>query len=131
VSSKEQLKVFALVIPETKPGIYASLQHGFCEAAAELHYQVIVCDTGESTIKQSDSLMQLIDQSVAGVAVVPVSGSRPYQLSVVQNANIPVIQLNRRVEGVSAPLISLSYSDLGGMAARVLANNGHQHVLMM
>jgi DNA-binding LacI/PurR family transcriptional regulator len=130
-ANKEQLKVFALVIPETKPGIYASLQHGFCEAAAELHYQVIVCDTGESSIKQSDALMQLIDQSVAGIAVVSVPGSRSYQLRVVQNANIPVVQLNRRVEDVSAPLISLSFSDLGGMAARVLANNGHQHILML
>jgi len=130
----EHLKVFALVIPGTEPGIYSAIQHGFGEAAAELQYQIMVCSTGESLIKQSDALMQLMDRSVAGIAIVPPdqpSQGRAYQIQVVQRANIPVVQLNRRLEGAKSPLISLSFSDLGAMAARVLANSGHVSVNMV
>lgn len=127
-------KIFALVIPETEAGIFAAVQHGFCEAAAELQYQVLVCSTGESMVKQSDVLMQLIDRSVTGIAIAPtgqIPHGQPHQLNVVQKAGIPIVQLNRRIEGGRAPSILLSFKDLGAMAARVLVSSGHTAVMMV
>ena len=96
------LDIFALIIPESRSGFYPSLQRGFNEAAAAIQNQVIVSDTDNDPLKQADVILQLIDKSVAGVAIVPttISPTPSHQLRPLQDRNIPVVFCHRRVEGI-------------------------------
>ncbi len=133
-SARERLKsgldLYALVIPETRVGYYPSLQHGFNEAAAAIHNQVIVCDTGNDILRQADAILQLMDKNVAGAAIVPAS-LRPtpgHQLRPLQDRNLPIVFCHRRVEGIRAPLVSFPAVEVGRLAGRTLAGRGHRRV---
>ncbi len=127
----EYFKAFTLVVPALEPGIYASLQHGFCDEASKTRHQVVVCCSNEDMNKQSDAVLQLLDQRVAGVALAPLPGSPPYLVRTLQEAGIPVVQLNHTIEGVKSPVVTLSFQKLGHMAARVLADHHHRRIAII
>jgi GntR family transcriptional regulator, arabinose operon transcriptional repressor len=122
--------LFALIIPETRGGFYPSLQRGFHEAAAALHHQVIVVDTGNDAFRQADMILKLIDSSVAGVAIVPttISETPAHHLRPLQARNIPVVFCHRRVEGIDAPFVTYPHLDVGRMAGKKLVSLGHRRV---
>lgn len=122
------LDIFALVIPDTRLGFYPSLQRGFHSASTERHNQVIICDTNNDPFRQADSLLQLIDKKVAGVAIVPttVPATPAHQLRPLRERGIPIVFCHRRVEGVHAPLISFSALEVGKMAAKAMLQKGHR-----
>lgn len=122
--------IFALILPETETGFYPSLQKSFEEAAARLHNQVIVCNSGNEIGRQGNSILQLIDLQVAGVAVVPTTNplTPAFQLRQLQSRGMPVVCCSRRVEGVKTPLLAIPFEEVGRLAGRVIREYGHRHV---
>ena len=124
------LDIFALVIPETRTGYYPSLQRGFNEAAAACQNQVIVCDTDNDAMRQADSILQLMDKRVAGVAIVPttLTPTPAHQLRPLQERGIPIVFCHRRIEGIRAPLVSFQAEEVGRLAGQSFAARGHRRV---
>jgi DNA-binding LacI/PurR family transcriptional regulator len=122
------LDIFALVIPDTRGGFYPSLQRGFHTASVERHNQVIVCDTDNDPFRQADAFLQLIDKKVAGVAVVPTTSpvTPAHQIRPLHERGIPIVFCHRRVEGIHAPLVSFSASEIGKLAGRAMLEKGHR-----
>lgn len=124
------LAAFALVLPETQAAFYPSLQRSFDEAAAQVHHQLFVCNTGNNVDRQGNIILQLLDKQVAGVALVPVTlpPTPAYQVRQLQKAGIPVVCCHRRVEGVSTPLLAIPFFEIGRMVGRSLIEHGHRRV---
>lgn len=127
---KRGLDIFALVVLETRGGYFPSLMHGFITAASDIQHQTIICATNDDVERQSDIVLQLIDKGVGGVAINPTD-KRPtpaYQVRQLQEQGIPVVLCHRGVEGVSAPLLSISFREVGRLAGKALAEHGHQRI---
>lgn len=124
------LNILALVIPEALSGFYPSLQHSFEESARHSQNQMIVCCTRNNIDKQGNAILQLIDNQVGGVAIVPASTppTPAYQIRQLQKAGIPVVLCHRPVEGIVAPLLGLPYEEIGRLAGEALMELGHRHV---
>lgn len=124
------LAAFALVLPETQAGFYPSLQRSFDEAAANVHHQLLVCNTGNNVDRQGNIILQLMDKQVAGVALVPVTlpPTPAYQVRQLQKSGIPVVFCHRRVEGASAPLLAIPFLEIGRLVGRALVEQGHKRV---
>lgn len=122
------LDIFALVIPDTRGGFYPSLQRGFHTASVERHNQVIVCDTDNDPFRQADAFLQLMDKKIAGVAMVPTTSpvTPAHQIRPLHERGIPIVFCHRRVEGIHAPLVSFSASEVGRMAGRAMLGKGHR-----
>lgn len=125
---RRRLDVFALLLPETQAGLYPSLQRSFDEAAAEVHHQLLVCNTLNNVDRQGNAILQLMDKQVAGVALVPVTqpATPAYQVRQLRKAGIPLVYCHRRVEGVSAPWLAIPFWELGRMVGRALVERGHR-----
>jgi DNA-binding LacI/PurR family transcriptional regulator len=129
---RQKLDVFALVLPEVSVSLYPSLIRGFIEAAAVANHQVLVCDTRMSTHVQGDMILQLLDKNVAGVAIVPmVDPMPPYQLDILRSHGIPVVFCHRRPQGLSAPLISWPWEEVGRRAAEAIVSRGHRKIAFL
>jgi DNA-binding LacI/PurR family transcriptional regulator len=124
------LDVLALVLPETEVGFYPSLQRSFDETAWRFHDQILVCQSNNDLDRQGNVILQLIDKEVAGVAIVPVSAppTPAFQVRQLHKANIPVVFCHRRVPGVRAPLLAIPFHDVGRLAGRAIADQGHRRV---
>lgn len=124
------LDILALVIPELVSGYYPSLQHSFEESASQSQNQMLVCCTRNNVDKQGNVILQLIDNQVGGVAIVPASTppTPSYQIRQLQKAGIPVVLCHRPVEGISAPLLGLPFKQIGKLAGESLIKFGHRRV---
>lgn len=124
------LDAFALVVPETRTGYYPSLLHGFENAAGEVQHQAIVCSTENDVGRQANIVLQLMDQQVGGVALVPTTDPPTPACHVrqLQERGIPVVFGHRRVDGVRAPLLAIPFREVGRMAGRALVEHGHRRV---
>lgn len=126
------LDIFAFVLPETRTGFYPSLQRSFEQAAALTQNQVLVCCTENKVDMQGNTILQLIDKHVAGVALVPatVVTTPAYQIRQLQQHGIPVVFCHREVKGVQAPLLSIPFREVGLLAGQTLLNHGHRSVAL-
>jgi DNA-binding LacI/PurR family transcriptional regulator len=130
---KSGLDIFALVIPETRQGYYPSLQRGFHEASADRHDQVIVSDTDNDSFRQADTLLQLMDKKVAGIALVPTTSppTPAHQIRPLREGGIPIVFCHRGVEGVPAPLVAFSALEVGRLAGTAMLSRGHRRVAFL
>ncbi|QGQ25134.1 GntR family transcriptional regulator [Gimesia benthica] len=122
------LDILALVIPEVLSGFYPSLQHSFEESASQTQNQMLVCCTRNNIDKQGNVILQLIDNQVGGVAIVPASTppTPGYQIRQLQKAGIPVVLCHRPVEGITAPLLGLPFREIGRLAGEALVAQEHR-----
>lgn len=125
--------IFALVVPESRVGFYPSLLHGFETAASDVQHQTLICSTDNNVERQADIVLQLLDKEVGGVAMVPTTmpTTPAHQVRQLQKHGVPVVFCHRRVEGISAPLLAIPFRDVGKMAGKAFAENGHQHVVLI
>lgn len=126
------LDIFAFVLPEIRTGFYPSLQRSFEQAAALTQNQVLVCCTENKVDMQGNTILQLIDKHVAGVALVPatVPATPAYQIRQLQQHGIPVVFCHREVEGIEAPLLSIPFREVGRLAGQTLLQQGHRSVAL-
>ncbi|WP_437224500.1 substrate-binding domain-containing protein [Planctomicrobium sp. SH661] len=125
---KKGQDLLALIVPETSVGFYPGLQVGFEAAAAAHHNQVIVCHSNNEIDKQGNSILQLMDLQVAGVAIVPTTSPETpaYHLRQLHERGIPVVCCSRPVTGVQTPLIALPFEEIGLQAGTRLREEGHR-----
>lgn len=125
--------LFALIIPETAAGFYPSLQMSFEEAAAGFHNQVIICNSNNEIDKQGNSILQLMDLNVAGVAIVPTTNppTPPFHVRQLRERGIPVVCCSRPIEGVQAPLLAIPFEEVGSEAGKLIREAGHQSVAFL
>jgi GntR family transcriptional regulator, arabinose operon transcriptional repressor len=130
VQRPAQLAAFALILPEVRRSLYPSLVRGFGRAAGERTQQVMVCQTDNSVPKQADTILQLLDKRVAGVAIVPTTTPETptYHIRVLQDHDIPVVFCHRSVAGTTAPCITWDAGEVGRMAGRFLLDCGHKRM---
>jgi GntR family transcriptional regulator of arabinose operon len=128
-----QLAAFAIILPEIQSGHYPALVDAFAAAASEMHYQILVCTTGNEINRQGEIILQLLDKRVAGVALLPptVGATPDYHFRQLQNQGIPIVMLHRSVKGVSAPLIAIPFEDIIYKACDLLIEKGHRRIAFL
>jgi DNA-binding LacI/PurR family transcriptional regulator len=128
--ARQQLDVFALIAPELRQGFYPSLVHGFEQASTGCQHQVVVSNSNNDVRHQGDLVLQMIDRSVGGVALNPVTSAitPAYQIRQLQEHKIPVVFCHRTVEGVSAPCVTWSGEGVGLKAGTALRKLGHSRI---
>jgi GntR family transcriptional regulator, arabinose operon transcriptional repressor len=138
------LDIFALVVPDTRRGFYPSLLNAFGAAASAIHHQTIVCCSDTNEERQAAIVLQLMDKGVGGVALNPVgqlmnkaaddvalNDPMPvYQVRQLRERGIPVVFLHHRIEGITAPALTISNYEVGHMAGKAFAEHGHQRAAM-
>ncbi len=90
-------------------------------------------NSGNDIGRQADLILQIIDQSVAGVAIVPTTmpTTPVHQIRQLQKNRIPVVFCHRTVEGISAPSVVFSGKEIGNKAAELFLTNGHRKIAML
>ncbi len=127
---KKGQDLFALIVPETSAGFYPTLQMSFEAAAASRNNQVIVCNSNNEIDKQGNSILQLMDLHVAGVAIVPTTTPETpaFHIRQLHERGIPVVCCSRPVSGVQTPLLSIPFEKIGEQAGALIREAGHRRV---
>ena len=131
--SRKSLQAFALVAPELQNFFYPSLVAGFEEFCSSASFQTLVRSSANDVYRQGDQILQLIDQRVSGVAIVPVAPVQtpPHQIRQLHENHIPVVYCHRPVPGVVAPCVTWSGEAVGHAAGLELIRHGHKRIAVV
>lgn len=126
-------QLFGLTLPELRAGMYQALQAGFNTSMSATGANMIVCDIAQDLHLQVDALLQLAHRGVSGIAMVPISSAKTpvHHVSILRQNRIPLVFCHRRVEGIRAPLVGFSPFDMGYVAGKELARQGHRSIAMV
>ena len=127
--AKEKKTGFALVVPEIVSRVYPPLIKGFGEGATAAQEQSLLMETTMDIYKQGDAILRLLQNKVAGVAIVPTPDPMPdHQLEAFRSHDTPLVFCHRRTTSLSAPLITWSWEEVGRLAAATLSDLGHRRI---
>jgi LacI family transcriptional regulator len=116
-----------LVVSDIQNSFFTSLLRGVEDRLQPAGYVLLVGNTDEDPSRQAAYLEVLVDEGVAGIILVPTSDN-PAAFQAVSDRSLPLVILDRRVDGVEADSIRTDNITASQMATRYLIDLGHQRI---
>lgn len=121
---------WAVVLPNILSDTYPGILRGVEDVASQHAINVIICNTENSTEKESTYIRNLINSNVKGVIIIPamIGDSDFSAFKRLQEHKIPFVFCNRFLSNISAPFVG-SNSFYGGLIATGhLIAQGYRHI---
>ncbi|BBL78370.1 LacI family transcriptional regulator [Rubrobacter xylanophilus] len=100
----EATRTLGLVIPNVMNPFFTAVARAVEDAARERGYSLVLGNTDEDPEKEARYLEVLLEKRVDGIVISPARAASPH-LEEVGRAGVPVVFLDRYVEGVEAPVV--------------------------
>jgi LacI family transcriptional regulator len=128
----DKTNTIGVLVPNSSHPYFAELIRWIEEAAFLLGYNIILCNAqgqgaGPGRQKQGAYLRLLMEKRIDGLILV-ASGADGEQELLERHGNVPVVQLERALPGLSADLILASQEDGAYDATRHLIELGHRAI---
>jgi LacI family transcriptional regulator len=120
-------RTIGLVVPDVANPFFTEVARGVEDAASKRDYAVFLCNSDESTIKETKYLNALVEQKVRGVLITPAD-NKPQRLDMLTERGIAVTLLDR--ESMTGDQCSVAVDDVRGgeIAIEHLASLGHRTI---
>lgn len=122
--------VLALVLTDITNPFFTTIARGVEDTASDAGYAVIFCNTDESSAEEQKYLHMLIEQRVDGIILVPAH-STGGSATFIQEHNIPVVVLDRRVPDLQADVVRCDSEGGAYELTRLLISQGHRHIALL
>lgn len=126
----KQTNTLALVLTDITNPFFTTVARGVEDAASDAGFNVIFCNTDESESEQQEHLTILVRKQVDGVLLVPAR-STSEALVYLQERQVPVVVLDRRIENGSADLVRCDSAGGAYGLTRLLIELGHRRIAIL
>lgn len=125
-----QTNTLALMLPTIANAFWTTIARGVEDEAEVRGYSVFLCNTDDDLAKEARYLDVLVRRRVEGIVVVPTAASAMSLLRV-QQRNMPMVQMHRKLDAVAAD--SIRSDSRGGAAALTeqLLARGHRRIAFL
>ncbi len=129
--SSQKTGVLALVVPDVSNPFFTKMVRGAENVAWHNGYRAILCNTESDLNREKAYLEDMLAQRVEGLLIVPTSDQSRRHLNLVQQHKVPVVLIDRSVEGFNYDLVE--GDNLGGARRLVehLLSLGHRRIAML
>jgi LacI family transcriptional regulator len=126
----KRTNTLALLVPDITNSFWTTVARGVEDEAQNGGYSVLLCNTDEDPVKQQRYQDVVISQRVDGVIITPYD-SDPHNLSRLKDRKIPVVAIDRRIEGWEVD--SVAGDSISGAHVLVshLISLGHQRIAII
>jgi len=119
-----------LLISDVRNPFFSELAYAIEQVAARSDIAVITTNADERAERQADSLRALALQQVDGLIVVPQGGSAVEALEALPE-DIPLVLLDRRVDGIRAPVVGSDNAAGATLMIDHLVGRGHSDIALI
>lgn len=116
-----------LVIAEITNPFFTGAARGIEDKALAQRYNIVLCNTDEWPEREEASLELLAAQQIDGLIIAPTGDPCAALLNLAE-AGVPIVQLDRRSPGLSAPLVGVKNEEGAYQAIRHLLSLGHRRI---
>jgi len=106
---------------------FTAIVRGIEDVASANDYNVIICNTDEDKDKEQRYLRVLLAKRIDGLIIAPTGFPSPL-LETMQAAGIPIVLVDRSVEGMNLPIIKVDNEAGAYQAVSHLIQDGHQRI---
>ena len=118
--------LWAVVISDIENPFFTSLVRGLEDVAQPEGYHVVLCNSDEDPAKEAAYASAVLTEQMAGVVISP-SGT-PDGVVQLHEANIPMVLIDRRLEGVEVDTVLVDNEYGAAEAVRHLVDGGYRRI---
>jgi LacI family transcriptional regulator len=120
-------RTIALIIPSLINPFFSRIAGQINLELQRMGYFTLISDSDENVEIEKEDLKQLISRNVEGIIIAPC-GNNLDQLKLIQDQNIPVVCLDRYIEGLDIPFVSTDNYTGAYLATKHFIKNGHSAI---
>ena len=127
-------KLIGVITDSTYNPVYAQVVKELCEKADKNGYTLMMFETAGNSINEERALDALFSYKVAGIVLSVVHDIKGYKPSYVQRArgyNIPLVLLDRDIDGYRLPGVFLNNYEIGVKCGNYLAQKEIKKLLIV
>lgn len=119
-----------ILLPSLDVPFFGILAQSIEQALFESGYHSLICNTAESEAHEARYVATLVGQKVDGVIVVSAV-SEVAHLRRLAEKGIPIVAVDRALDGLTDDLVSVDHLEGGRMMARHLLSLGHTRIAVI
>jgi len=120
-------RTIALIIPSLMNPYFSRIAGLINMDLQQMGYATLISDSNENPEREKEELLQMNSRNVEGIIIAPC-GNSPDQLRLIQNLKIPVVCLDRFIEGLEIPFVSTDNYQGAYQATKHFIKNGHTSI---
>ena len=128
--SEEKRNSVLVVVNDFTYSLFGSLISGVSEALNESHLSMVLCNCGENIDIEREYVMMACREGYVGIIFVTALDTPEYR-KMLSEISIPVVMLNRKIDGFSYDSVQLAHFDSAQTAVRYLQKMGHQRIAFL
>jgi LacI family transcriptional regulator len=126
----KRTETLALVLTDITNPFWTRVARGVEDVARQAGYSLILCNTDEDEQIQAQTIHLLLQKQVDGLLLVPRHSS-PALIERIRHQQVPVVVLDRRVEGIPVDVVRGDSEGGAYQLARLLIENGHRRIALL
>lgn len=127
---RQRSDLWAVIVPDVRNPFFTGMVEAFEKVAIEEGNSVVLFNSQEDVQRERDSIESAIAHQVSGVLIAAASTTRT-RLADLERAGIPVITIDRRVQGFSGDTITVDNLMIGRLAAEHFLASGRTSALII
>lgn len=126
----KRTNTLALVFTDITNPYFNILARGVEDAASELGYTVIICNTDESQEQEDKYIELLLQKQVDGILLVPADVESK-SIEQIHKQNTPVVVIDRRIEDMKADIVRGDSEGGAYQLTKYLIDLGHKRISLL
>jgi len=126
----KRTNTIALVFTDITNPFFTMIARGVEDTASEAGFNVIFCNTDESSDKENKYTQLLLQKQVDGIILVP-AGSNTQSINIIQRQKTPLVILDRRVSCKNVDVIRSDSEGGAYQLTKFLIEIGHKRICIL
>ena len=127
VLASSKSKLIGVLIPSLSNVVFNDVLRGIYDIAATANYQVLLFNTHYSPVEEMRAIRTLLGQSPEGI-IVTGGEQTPASRTMLQEANVPVVQIMGKVDNPIDINVGFSQVDAGEAVAQLLLDRSYRKI---
>jgi LacI family transcriptional regulator len=124
-------QAIGVVVANIEDEFFARIVRGVADVAREAGYDVILANSDESADEEKRATRMLAERQVDGLIVAPASSGASEHLGDVLDFGLPLVLLDRNVEGLGADAVVIDGMQAAAAATEYLIDLGHREIAII
>jgi LacI family transcriptional regulator len=121
-------KTIGVVAGDIQSPFYSSILRGISDVARAEGFGVLLTNSDENLARELEAVRLLLEKQVDGLIVAPCDTERSDHLRHAVKGGVPIVQIDRAVEGLAAGSVSVDNREASAHAVGSLIAAGHQRI---
>lgn len=120
-------RTIGVIVPNSSNPYFAEVVRAVEDGCFDANFNLILCNSDDDASKEAKYLRVLAERQVDGLLVMSSRGERRHE-EILRDRRLPIVLVDREVEGLAADVVEVDH-ELGGLlAARHLLELGHREI---